>query len=126
MRYRKGLIPFVAALCVVGSAGYAWAGKADVVAVEVLQAADGGYRFDVTVLHADTGWSHYADRWEVVAPDGAVLATRVLHHPHVGQQPFTRGLGGVRIPGGVTSVAVRARDSVHGYGGAELTVEVVR
>jgi len=126
MRYRKGLIPFVAALCLVGSAGYAWAGKADVVAVEVLQAADGGYRFDVTVLHADNGWAHYADRWEVVAPDGTVLATRVLHHPHVGEQPFTRGLGGVRIPEGVTSVAVRARDSVHGYGGAEMTVEVVR
>ncbi len=126
MRYRKGLIPFVAAICLVGSAGYAWAGKADVVAVEVVRAADGSYRFNVSVLHADTGWSHYADRWEVVAPDGAVLATRVLHHPHVGEQPFTRGLGGVRIPEGMTSVAVRARDSVHGYGGAEMTVEVVR
>ncbi len=96
------------------------------VAVEVVRAADGSYRFNVSVLHADTGWSHYADRWEVVAPDGAVLATRVLHHPHVGQQPFTRGLGGVRIPEGITSVAVRARDSVHGYGGAEMTVGVVR
>ncbi|MDV2479526.1 MAG: hypothetical protein RX317_04715 [bacterium] len=126
MRYRKGLIPFVAAICLVGSAGYAWAGKADVVAVEVVRAADGSYRFNVSVLHADTGWSHYADRWEVVAPDEAVLATRVLHHPHVGQQPFTRSLGGVRIPGGITSVAVRARDSVHGYGGTEMTVEVVR
>ncbi len=126
MQYRKGLIPFVAAICLVGSAGYAWAGKAGVVAVEVVRAADGSYRFNVSVLHADTGWSHYADRWEVVAPDGAVLATRVLHHPHVGEQPFTRGLGGVRIPEGMTSVAVRARDSVHGYDGAEMTVEVVR
>ncbi len=96
------------------------------VAVEVVQAADGSYRFDVMVLHADTGWSHYADRWEVVAPGGTVLGTRVLHHPHVGEQPFTRSLGGVRIPEGVTSVAVRARDSVHGYGGTELTVGVVR
>ena len=28
----------------------------------------------MTVRHADTGWDHYADKWDVVAPDGAVLA----------------------------------------------------
>jgi len=53
----------------------------------------------------------------VLDPDGAVLGTRVLRHPHVKEQPFTRRLGGVRIPASVTRVQVRARDSVHGFGG---------
>ena len=43
----------------------------------------------VTVQHADTGWDHYADAWEVLAPDGTVLGTRTLLHPHTDEQPFT-------------------------------------
>jgi hypothetical protein len=100
----------------------ALAGTADVVGVEVSLAADGTYRFDVTVRHADEGWDHYADAWEVVAPDGTVLGTRTLLHPHENEQPFTRSLSGVAIPEGITEVVIRARDSVHGYGGAERRV----
>ena len=76
--------------------------------------------------HADTGWSHYADRFEVLTPDGTVLATRVLRHPHVQEQPVTRSLAGVRIPDDITRVKVRARDSQHGLGGAEVEVPVER
>ena len=82
--------------------------------------------FTATVRHADTGWSHYADRFEVLAPDGTVLATRVVQHPHVQEQPFTRSLAGVRVPAGVTRVKVRARDSQHGLGGAEVEVPIER
>lgn len=103
-----------------GSAG---AGLADVVAVDV-QCEGRVCRFDVTVRHADTGWDHYANRFEVVAPDGTVIATRVLRHPHVKEQPFTRSLPGVRIPPGVDRVVVRAGDSVHGTGGAEIEVRI--
>jgi hypothetical protein len=78
----------------------------------------------VTVKHDDEGWDHYADRWEVLGPDGEVLGTRVLYHPHVGEQPFTRSLGGVEVPEGVEKVVVRARDSVHGYGGKDVLVEL--
>jgi len=99
----------------------ALAGEADIVDVEVTRAGD-GYRFDVTVAHADEGWEHYADRFEVLAPDGTVLGVRTLHHPHVDEQPFTRSLSGVAVPEGVTRVMVRARDSVHGHGGATLEV----
>ncbi len=60
----------------------------------------------------------------MVAPDGAVLGTRVLLHPHETEQPFTRSLGGVKIPQGVRQVTLRAHDRVHGYGGKELTVEL--
>ncbi|MDX1605938.1 MAG: hypothetical protein R3202_07070 [Candidatus Competibacterales bacterium] len=103
-------------------AATATAGEADVLAVEAIRTGDRVYRFEVTVRHADTGWDHYADRWEVLAPDETVLATRVLYHPHVDEQPFTRSLGGVEIPKPVTEVRIRARDSVHGHGGAERVV----
>jgi hypothetical protein len=98
------------------------AGEADVVGVEVSKEGGGTYRFDVTVAHEDEGWDHYADAWDVVGPDGAVLGTRVLLHPHENEQPFTRSLGGVAIPDGVTEVTLRAKDSVHDYGGAEISV----
>ncbi|MFQ5786183.1 MAG: hypothetical protein ACE5H8_15360 [Alphaproteobacteria bacterium] len=100
------------------------AGEADVVAVTVAREAPGSYRFDVTLRHADAGWDHYANAWEVVGPDGRVLGKRVLLHPHVDQQPFTRSLSGVVIPADVRRVTLRAHDSVHGYGGVELTVDL--
>lgn len=106
------------------AAGAAAAGEADVLAAEVTAVKGGHYRFDVTVRHADEGWEHYADRWEVLAPDGTVLATRVLRHPHVQDQPFTRSLPAVAIPEEVRRVIVRAHDSVHGLGGAEVTVDL--
>ena len=84
------------------------------------------WRFSVTVAHADEGWDHYADAWDVVGPDGTLLGTRTLAHPHETEQPFTRSLGGVFIPADVHEVTIRARDSVHGYGGAEVTVELSR
>ena len=74
---------------------------------------DGTFDFNVTVRHADTGWDHYADRWDVLGPDGKVLGTRVLYHPHVNEQPFTRSQR-VRIPPGVTAVSVRAHCKVDG------------
>ena len=100
--------------------------EADVVDVTVGATGGNTYRFDVTVSHADEGWDHYADGWEVVAPDGTVLATRKLAHPHVTEQPFTRSLSGVTVPEGISKVTLRAHDSVHGYGGQEMSVELPR
>lgn len=102
--------------------GAAAAKDAHVVAVKAVQAANGSWRFDVTVRSNDTGWKKYADRWEVLGPDGAVLGTRVLLHPHESEQPFTRSLSGVRIPAGVSRVTVRAHDKVNGYGGKTVTI----
>ena len=107
------------------ASGTAIAGEADVIDVKVAAAAT-GFRFEVTVRHDDEGWDHYADRWEVLGPDGEVLAVRVLAHPHENEQPFTRGLSGVEIAPGVRRVRVRAHDSVHGGGGAEIEVELPR
>ena len=104
----------------------AGAGEADVLEVSATPTGDGTYRFDVTVRHADTGWDHYADAWEVLSADGTALGTRTLLHPHTDEQPFTRSLTGVRIPDDVAEVTIRARDSVHGHGGKALTVPVPR
>ena len=97
---------------------------ADVLFVRARLQADGTWSFDVTVQHEDTGWEHYADRWEVLSPDGQVLATRVLTHPHVNEQPFTRSQSGIVIPEGITQVRVRAHDLVDGYGGREVVVDL--
>ncbi len=99
-----------------------FAGEADVVDVAVSCNDDSICRFDVTVQHEDEGWDHYANRWEVLSPDGEVLATRVLAHPHVDEQPFTRSMSGIQIPADLKEVVVRAHDLVHGYGGREYTV----
>ncbi len=119
MRPRHLLYAFIA-----GLPAMALAGEADVTDVNVRRSVDDTYRFSVTVHHADTGWDHYADQWQVLTPEGEVLATRTLHHPHVDEQPFTRSLGGVAIPPGVSEVRVRARDSVHGHGGREMAIRV--
>jgi hypothetical protein len=98
------------------------AGEADVVAVDVQKSGDNTYHFEVTVSHTDEGWEHYADGWDILDPDGNVLGTRTLYHPHVNEQPFTRSLSGVKIPGEVKQVTVRAHDSVHKYGGMTKSI----
>jgi hypothetical protein len=108
-------------LFLVAVAGASQAGLADVLSATASCAAS-VCTFSVTVRHEDEGWSHYANAWEVLLPDGSVLATRVLEHPHVEEQPFTRELSGVKIPPNVTSVRIRARDCVHGYGGREVVI----
>ena len=80
--------------------------------------------FNVTVAHGDTGIEHYADNYEVLLPDGSVIGTRVLLHPHVAEQPFTRSLAGVTVPQGTPFVTIRSHDNVHGHGGVELRLEL--
>jgi hypothetical protein len=104
----------------------AWAGEADVIKVEVKPTGGDTYFFKVTVQHADEGWDHYANKWDVVASDGNVLGTRTLYHPHVDEQPFTRSLSDVKISESMKEVTIRAHDSVHKYGGKTVTVAVPR
>jgi hypothetical protein len=46
-----------------------YAGEADVIGVEVKKIGENTYYFTVTVSHNDEGWEHYADKWEIVAPE---------------------------------------------------------
>jgi len=96
---------------------------ADAPVIEQVTARQTGasWSFSVTLSHPDTGWDHYADGWEVLAPDGIRLGFRELLHPHVNEQPFTRSQSGIRVPVGIDKVLIRARDNVDGW--AEGTVE---
>lgn len=101
----------------------ALAGDVEIVGAEA-QPGSNGWRFAVTLKHGDTGWSHYADAWEIRLADGTVLGTRVLAHPHENEQPFTRTLSGVAIPESVTEVVVHARDKTHGWSPQTLTLRL--
>jgi hypothetical protein len=100
-------------------------GCADVVEAEI-EAGGGGFTVRATVASADTGWDKYADAWEVRTLDGVVLGTRILTHPHVDEQPFTRTLAAVAIPDDVDRVEVAARDSVQEFCGETAVVAVPR
>lgn len=119
----RALIP---AILLAFAASLDAAGEADVVAVEARPEGRGLWRFDVSVRHDGTGWEHFANRWDVLAPDGTVLTSRFLMHPHETEQPFTRSVHGVAVPTGIDRVTVRAHCTVHEYGGAEMTVDLPR
>ncbi len=105
-------------------AGTAAAGKATVVKATATVSSYGGYTFTASVAHADTGWKHYANKFEILSPDGTVLGTRVLAHPHVDEQPFTRGTNSIKIPPGITSVIVRAWDNIHKAGEKTFNIKL--
>jgi len=102
----------------------ALAGETNVIEVAFKNLGDNTFQFDVTLKHTDEGWEHYANKWDVVAPDGTILGIRVLFHPHVNEQPFTRSLSGVKIPSEIHEVTIRAHDSVHKYGGKVINVKL--
>lgn len=105
--------------------------NADVLFVKTQLAQDGTWTFNVTVSHLDTGWEDYADGWDVLLPDGTVIKsadspfTRLLLHPHVDEQPFTRSQSGIEIPSEIDIVTVRAHDIVDGFGGKEIIVDLL-
>ena len=101
-----------------------FAGEADVLSVELEETAPNTFTVTAEVEHADDGWDHYANAWQVLLPDGTVLATRELAHPHMNEQPFIRSLSGVKVPDGVEELTVRAGDLVHGFGGKTVTVAI--
>ena len=101
-----------------------WAGEADVVAATAMCDANRVCTFSVTVKHEDTGWEHYADHWRVLTVAEEEIGKRVLLHPHVSEQPFTRTLDGVSVPSTADQVVIEAHDNVHGYGGIKRTINL--
>ena len=89
-----------------------------------IEAGSNGFTIAATVASDDTGWEKYADAWQVWGPDGEVLGERILAHPHENEQPFTRSLSNVQIPGDVAEVTIAARDLVLGFCGDVLLIEV--
>jgi len=72
----------------------------------------------ITLMRGGT----YADGFDVLGAKGERLTRRILRHPHVDEQPFTRIRGGVRLPETLQAVTVRARCSVHGFVGKKVGV----
>ena len=91
-----------------------WANNAVIENVRVSK-SNNKYTFSVRILHKDSGWDHYVNRYEVLDENSKILATRVLVHPHEFEQPFTRSLSQVRLDESLKRVFVRAHDSVDGY-----------
>ncbi len=101
------------------------AGDVDIVGATARMSGN-SWTFSVTLKHADSGWDHYADLWQVLTPDGDLLGERVLLHPHVNEQPFTRSLSGVAVPDGLDTVIIRARDTVHGVSSVSFELRLPR
>jgi len=113
----------ILSLMLIGSS-IAMANEVEVVDVKATQSNNKTWSFAVTLKHADEGWDHYANEWQVIAPDNKILATRTLYHPHVNEQPFTRGTQGVKIPNDIKSVRVIAKDTVHGLSKHAVELEL--
>ncbi len=82
-------------------------------------------KFNVTVKHADEGWNHFANGWQIFTPQGELLGHRALAHPHVNEQPFTRSIRNIKIPENVDSVIFKANDSVHGTSDRRYVLKLI-
>lgn len=81
---------------------------------------------NVESYERESGWDKYCDEFQILSSsNGDVLATRILAHPHANEQPFTRSSNGaVALPENVMKVTVVARDSVCGYCGTGVSLEL--
>lgn len=113
------LITALLAPCVV------FAGEVEIVDV-VLKKSGDTWRVGVTLKHADSGWDHYADGWRLVDQYGKEIGMRVLYHPHVHEQPFTRYLDGVHIPEDTKTLFVEAHDKLHGWTPNRVQIDMTR
>lgn len=123
-RFIRRLGP-IATLCLTCAASPGLAEDPEILAASASNRGT-GWTISVTLSHPDTGWEHYADGWEVLAPDGTRLGMRVLAHPHVNEQPFTRALSGVDIPEGIDHVLIRARCLSTGWAQTTFRLDLER
>ncbi|SFG48993.1 hypothetical protein [Neptunomonas qingdaonensis] len=109
-----------------GMLNTAVAGEVSILMADFRNVGSNQWAVNVTLKHSDEGWDHYADNWRVVDAQGNVLGERVLFHPHVDEQPFTRGINSVQIPAGVTNVYIEAHDKEHGWSAQRLQVDLAK
>ena len=121
------MLPLLMGLSALALGTFAPAVPADSVHIEGVlfkQGPGGAWRVSTRLRHGDTGWKHYADAWRVVDAEGVVLGERLLAHPHVSEQPFTRSQSGIKIPSALSEVFVEAHDKVHGWSADRLRVDL--
>ncbi|RDH81403.1 MAG: hypothetical protein DIZ80_15055 [endosymbiont of Galathealinum brachiosum] len=81
-------------------------------------------KFNVTIRHADEGWTHFANGWQIFTPNGDLIGHRALAHPHVNEQPFTRSIRNIKIPANVDTAILIANDSVHGKSDRKYVIKL--
>jgi len=96
--------------------------RADIKGVTVT-GSEGRYTFAVKIRSDDTGWDQYADRWEVLNGTRGIIYQRVLGHPHVNEQPFTRSGTSINIEKG-ENIYIRAHLKNMEYAGDILVGSV--
>jgi hypothetical protein len=101
-----------------------YAGDVQILAADFYNNGGQTWSVNITLKHDDTGWKHFADNWRIVDNKGNILGDRVLMHPHVSEQPFTRGLGNVKIPENIKTVYIEAHDKVHGWTEKKLQIDL--
>jgi len=115
---------FLATILALAIQGTATAGDVEIVAANLRSHSTNHWSVNVTLLHEDAGWDHYADNWRMVDSEGDTLGERVLFHPHVNEKPFSRGLSDIEIPADTTTVYIEAHDKVHGWTPKRLKVDI--
>ena len=113
-----------ASLCALAVLNTAEADDIKILAADFHNSGGVQWSVNVTLKHGDAGRDHYADNWRVVDDEGNILGDRVLLHPHVDEQPFTRGLDDMKVPEGTTTVYIEAHDKVHGWTPSRLKVDL--
>lgn len=98
----------------------------NILAAAIIHQSHGEYLVNVKLEHHDTGWQHYADEWRLVDNKGNILGSRVLQHPHVHEQPFTRSLSNVKISSELQAVYIEAHDKVHGWTKSRLMIDLTK
>ncbi len=82
-----------------------------------MQGGSAGWTVSVTVRAPDVDCDQYADWWEVLTPEGALVYRRILNHSHADEQPFTRSSEGTVPLAAGTTYRVRAHLHPIGFGG---------
>jgi hypothetical protein len=105
--------------------------EAHVTFVRATQAADKTWTLEVTIEHPNRGDGGYADGWDIITPAAQVIKksvgeayTQALSEPSTREESLTHTLTGLAIPADVTRFFVRAHDSVHGWGGEMVFVDL--
>jgi len=98
----------------------------NILAAAIIHQSHGEYLVNVKLEHHDTGWQHYADEWRLVDNEGNILGTRVLQHPHVHEQPFTRSLSNVKLSSELQAVFIEAHDKVQGWTKIRLMIDLTK
>ena len=98
------------------------AGEAEILAAELRHQQKNSWSINVTLKHEDTGWDHYADVWRVIDKKENELGYRVLAHPHIEEQPVTRGFDRLIIHEDINTIYIQGHDNVHGWSSNKLKV----